>query len=457
MISKLSDLEIPQNDPFANCQLGRKKYAEILTQIVSMYNNGCVLAINGEGGTGKTTFVKTWQQYLINKGLTTLYFNVWENDFISDPLVGLIGEFRELSSKYNIEDKFSKVTTTAGKIVLSMLPAVVEAIATKKRGKEAVDANKDGTKGTVDILEKEFQNYEEQKTSIAGFRKALTDFVSSCNSDKPLIFIVDELDRCNPTFAVKVLERIKHLFSIPNIVFVLSIDKKQLCNSIKGYYGSESLDAVNYLKRFIDIEYNLPEPDYEKFCNYLYWAFDIKVKLSRFFKDTDYFNEYASALFKQNNLSLRQKEKVYSLAGLALCCNKQIDSGAELFLILTLLKVCYNDIYVLLEHGAYKTPQEFVNVIEHLLPYANVSYQQRMSCYSFSYMLRAYFSKFGYADINKLIKKDEKGADTLIFDVTKLNVETVIAAVKYYSQREYYIEYVFDSITNLIDLLNSFE
>ncbi len=238
MISKLSDLEIPQNDPFANCQLGRKKYAEILTQIVSMYNNGCVLAINGEWGTGKTTFVKMWQQYLINKGLTTLYFNVWENDFISDPLVGLIGEFRELSSKYNIEDKFSKVTTTAGKIVLSMLPALVEAIAKQYLGKEAVNAIKDGTKGTVDILEKEFQNYEEQKTSIAGFRKALTDFVSSCNSDKPLIFIVDELDRCNPTFAVKVLERIKHLFSIPNIVFVLSIDKKQLCNSIKGYYGS---------------------------------------------------------------------------------------------------------------------------------------------------------------------------------------------------------------------------
>ena len=129
-------------------------------------------------------------------------------------------------------------------------------------------------------MNKEFENYEDQKNSIEGFRTALKAFIKGCDKERSIIFFVDELDRCNPAYAVKVLERIKHLFTIPNIIFVLSVDKKQLCNAIKGYYGSESLDAENYLKRFIDIEYNLPEPSYEDFCNYLYDKFEIEKHIN---------------------------------------------------------------------------------------------------------------------------------------------------------------------------------
>ena len=64
MLNNLGDLEIPNEDPFANCKLNRKKNGEILTQIVSLYRNGCVLAINGEWGTGETTFVKMWGKHL---------------------------------------------------------------------------------------------------------------------------------------------------------------------------------------------------------------------------------------------------------------------------------------------------------------------------------------------------------------------------------------------------------
>ena len=59
----------------------------------------------------------------------------------------------------------------------------------------------------------------------------------------PVIFFVDELDRCNPRYAVAVLERIKHLFEIPNIIFVLAINKKELSNAIQGYYGSSKIDS----------------------------------------------------------------------------------------------------------------------------------------------------------------------------------------------------------------------
>jgi Predicted P-loop ATPase len=366
MISKLGDVAIDPEHPFAGCKLGREKYAEILTQIVSQYDN-CVLAINSEWGTGKTTFIKMWQQHLINNGFNALYFNVWENDFISDPLIGFIGEFKELSKQYNLDTELSKVTNAASKIVLSMLPALVEAIAKQYIGDNAVNVIKGCAQGVTDVLSKEFQDYEEQKNSIKEFREALQNFISQCKSDKPLIFFVDELDRCNPAYAVKVLERIKHLFSIPNIVFVLSIDKKQLCNAIKGYYGSESLDADNYLKRFIDIEYSLPEPSYGEFCNYLYDRFEINKNIHNLEFEQNLIT-FSVFLFKFNKLSLRQIEKIYSHAGLAISCNKKLNCDCMLFIFFAFLKVCHSEIYTSFEQKKYKEPQELVDALEPLLP-----------------------------------------------------------------------------------------
>jgi hypothetical protein len=80
------------------------------------------------------------------------------------------------------------------------------------------------------------------------------------DDQKNLIIFIDELDRCRPTYAIELLERIKHLFDIKRIVFVLSTDMTQLAHSIRGVYGHE-FDAKKYLQRFIDLDYSLKKPD----------------------------------------------------------------------------------------------------------------------------------------------------------------------------------------------------
>jgi hypothetical protein len=70
---------------------------------------------------------------------------------------------------------------------------------------------------------------------------------------------IDELDRCRPTYSIELLERIKHLFDIPGLVFVLATDLAQLSNSICAVYGSR-FDSRRYLQRFINLEYSLKEP-----------------------------------------------------------------------------------------------------------------------------------------------------------------------------------------------------
>ncbi len=384
MISKLGDVDIKPGHAFDGCKLNRKKYAEILTQIVSQYNQGCVLAINGEWGTGKTTFVKMWKQYLEDDKFNTLYFNAWENDFISDPLIGFIGEFKELNIDNKLDTELNNVTTNASKIAFSLIKGYINL----KTGSDVAKTFKECT----DLLSKEFENYEDQKNSIEGFRTALKKFVNKCDKERSIIFFVDELDRCNPAYAVKVLERIKHLFSIPNIIFVLSVDKKQLCNAIKGYYGSESLDAENYLKRFIDIEYNLPEPSYEDFCNYLYDKFEIEKHINNLHYGKNY-KSFSIKLFQHNKLSLRQMEKIYSHVSLAISCNKKLECDSLLFLFFVFIKVCHSETYISFEQKKYEEPQKFVNALEPFMPKGSPSFDT--SSYVLAEAICVNFSQFG--------------------------------------------------------------
>ena len=76
---------------------------------------------------------------------------------------------------------------------------------------------------------------------------------------KPLVFIVDELDRCKPEFAIRLIERIKHFFDIPKVVFILAVNKNQLEESINNFYGFSS--TANYLEKFIDFSVMLKNKD----------------------------------------------------------------------------------------------------------------------------------------------------------------------------------------------------
>ena len=203
-------------------------------------------------------------------------------------------------------------------------------------------------------------------------------FVSSYN---PIIFIVDELDRCNPTYAVKTLERIKHLFNIPGIVFVLSIDKSQLCNSIRCYFGSEQLNAEEYLQRFIDFEYHLPFPSVKDYCNYLYGLYGF----GEFFKsekrlrnrnikhETSDFLTMSELLFHNMNFNLRQIEKQFIHLRIALLSFSEISYvHPGVVVLLEYFRHKHIDFYNKLHHKEY-TIDELVAKLEEILPHNIIS------------------------------------------------------------------------------------
>ena len=322
---KHSDIDIPSDDPFKNCQLNRKEDADILTQIVQKYAEGFVLSINGEWGTGKSTFVKMWKVDLELQGIKSIYFNAWENDFISDPMVALLGELHKITTS-TTQDLFSTILQTGSLIATKAIPSLLKCATKQFLGEDLAEIAKEISAAGSEVFRKEVLEYDQKQEKLISFRKILSDFIQKSNLDHPLIFIVDELDRCRPDYAVEVLERIKHFFSIKGIVFVLSIDKEQLCNSIRGHYGSDRINAEEYLRRFIDVEYQLPQPDINSYCKYLYDYFDFKDFFNQderaryqFSDDKKRFLQIASEIIIAQHYSLRQIEKLFVHFRLVLC------------------------------------------------------------------------------------------------------------------------------------------
>ena len=101
--AKTREIEIIKNEPFKNDKLNREKYAKVLTSTVKAYQDGAVLALNGAWGTGKTTFVKMWEQHLKDNGFPVVYYNAWEDDICEEPLVSMVRGFKNEIGNKNSE------------------------------------------------------------------------------------------------------------------------------------------------------------------------------------------------------------------------------------------------------------------------------------------------------------------------------------------------------------------
>lgn len=272
-----------------------------------------------------------WRHHLQSEGVRSLYFNAWETDFSSDPLIALIGELSVGIDAFGIDPaqragiELKKLKKVGARVAARAVPALVKA----------------GTLGLLDlsevteevlasaaekIAEDEIKRYEESRDSIRSFRAALEDFAlkvsGSDDAGASLVIIVDELDRCRPDYAIRVLETVKHLFSVPGVLFVVATDTRQLSNSIRHVYGLEAA-AEDYLRRFFDLSLALPTPSTRQFVQAQLENYD----LEGFFKSRSHPElQYDKAqvisafvaMFGATGCSLRDQQKCFTLLALSL-------------------------------------------------------------------------------------------------------------------------------------------
>ncbi|WP_404408553.1 KAP family NTPase [Pseudidiomarina marina] len=293
--------------------LRRSQYAELLTKYLCerSLQRSYVLNINSKWGSGKTYFIKRWVQTL-DAHFDVVYVDAWKYDYSDDPLLTVISEIKKQVPR--LSDKLSQLKII-GAMAKAGLPNLVSGFVKKYIG---FDAESLGEKIEADFLasstekatEVLLQSFEQQREAISSFKNYLRELEPEKNKEKPFFIFIDELDRCRPTYAIELLETVKHLFDVPEFVFVIATDTEQLAHSICAIYG-QGFDARTYLSRFFDDSYKLPDRDIRPFIESIGFPklFDVAKDLVTPICENDSLIVAVCALFRHFNVSLREIEK----------------------------------------------------------------------------------------------------------------------------------------------------
>jgi hypothetical protein len=261
-----------------------------------------VLGIDAPYGLGKTWFLER-----LAKQLTLSHpvarIDAWADDVGDEPLTAFMAAIDDALSPYltvskKLSDRLAAVKASAlpvmGKLVSGALMKALTKVAgdeIEEQLGEAIEqairgatqdqaAGEDGAAAlamtsALEGLQKEIDSlvdrrgaamlaaYRQRRSSRQVFQTNMRELVSIIDQSggpgkAPLIVVIDELDRCRPNYAIRMLEEIKHFFEIPNVVFIIGLHGDQLEKSVKSIYGAE-FAGDEYLRRFFSRRYRLRE------------------------------------------------------------------------------------------------------------------------------------------------------------------------------------------------------
>lgn len=318
-----------------------------LITVLSKSKKSCTFALEGKWGCGKSFFVDLFQEKAsilqceetCDDAFFIVKYDCWKYNYYSDPFVPMV-----LAVQEAIKKELDLFPNWKGRERVS---AAIEALAEhiKKYGAKIIE-NKIGlnplelyneAKGAIDDIE----DQRSEKTRNADTDYFLNEILHSIHEQlkeiserRTIIFIVDELDRCLPEYAIKILEQVHHIFSqIPNFISILVINEIELRNIIRMAYGSE-VKSDAYLRKIIDFYFKIdagkPADNYlHKYGSYMNrfcWEGD----------DLNWVNAFMIELLKEEYI--RDQEKLFNKAELLhdIFCENKIDISCMVFEILYL-------------------------------------------------------------------------------------------------------------------------
>ncbi|NKN14686.1 KAP family P-loop NTPase fold protein [Rhizobium laguerreae] len=259
-----------------------------------------VVNVDAGWGGGKSFFLERFERQLRAENHIVASINAWRDDHAEDPYVAIMAAIDKAFEPY--VKKESALTTAwnatksnGGRLLLKAAGGAVKVLAKRHLDIKSEDIFEAAGKGLIGeaaevtveqslevgskeieklfdtSLEKMIDHFQKTTVAMQNFRQKLGKAISTLDGmgkTPPLFILVDELDRCRPSYAIQLLERMKHLFEVDRVVFVFATNSSQLQHSISGAYGP-NFDGFMYLKRFFDRTYVFGPPDGRAFVEEL--------------------------------------------------------------------------------------------------------------------------------------------------------------------------------------------
>ena len=340
---KFPEPEIPE-DGFTNCDLlGRQPLAQSMLTVANIIEDDLVCLLDAPWGTGKTFFIRQFINFANTNNFPTIYFDAFKNDIVGDAFAALSGEIlRKLEDEKTLSETAKQELIIkvghVGKHLLKGATAAAIHYATAGLFNAKLFSELTSNKAISDALQKGSDEFVESglssissallsqqvemQQSIEELRDALSKLASSfaetaksdgkSNQYKRTIFVIDELDRCRPNFALDVLEVVKKIFDAPNIAFIVVADSSQLRRSIECCYGA-GIESGKYLEKFFDLRFTFPKHDDRNLSAIKKYSDLVYENIPDKDEDPDYVRgtlEQLVSLAETHTLSLRSFQKI---------------------------------------------------------------------------------------------------------------------------------------------------
>ena len=300
-------------------ELKRNKFINNLLKLVNAMTENSIISLDGGWGTGKSVFVKKIElinhdntlktKNIINIDKDTIndfqdkytvyYYNAWENDNHIDPLKSII---------YKIICDYPE---EKNQIIGNTLPINLSLFINNI------------TKGLYDVDKvSSYKDLVDEIFTTDKIKDSLNKLLDEISNKKRILVIIDELDRCNPDFAVRLIETIKHFYNNDKLVFLLSSNNKELAHTVSKFYG-DKFDGYGYLNKIYDFVFTLNEINTEDYIKYIIkvtfsneaitsYIIDFCDKFKFGMREINRYVKYISLLsnyFNNSDLTMNKKEK----------------------------------------------------------------------------------------------------------------------------------------------------
>jgi hypothetical protein len=269
-----------------------------------------VLNLDEDWGRGKTFFLTRFSRQVRMDNHLCAYVNSWQDDSHRDPALAVMAAIDEVlqpliadrTAAANLWDSAKRAggkvlistakglaKTAAKKFIGDEIDSVISAFsgsdedgerspARKTFGEEAADSIGADSEKRVETLaagyiREAIRDYRTANSAASDFRRNTSAALKQLEQEGalrlPMFIVIDELDRCRPTYAVEMLEQVKHLFDISGVVYLFGTNISQLVHSVSAIYG-DRFDSRAYLNRFFNRQYVFEVPDMESFVSSLF-------------------------------------------------------------------------------------------------------------------------------------------------------------------------------------------
>ena len=258
--------QIGDDDGFSKSDIfDARESGERLAGIVSDLEGYSVLVLDGRWGSGKSVFVKQWAGLLRKRGHPVVYFDAFEHDHLDDAFFPLFGHLLQASNGGDLvlsrfrDPLVEKATAIADAMPRILADAAVRITTGGLYTAKGVSELLEPTDAGITAVRESLNRSDRQMSAVNEFRVALQDAVSTIGATEeqqtPLVFVIDELDRCRPSYALNILERMKHVFAVDSICFVLVTHLRGLADMVTREYGLT--DGAKYLEKFFHLRFDI--------------------------------------------------------------------------------------------------------------------------------------------------------------------------------------------------------